>query len=98
MYNEKSTSNFTEETDVNGGKRKIEQTDSDKEIIFEEENGVKKPITQKIVMPKIEGVIVTAEGADDPNVKTNIIQAVSAATGIGTYRIQVFQMKEVKNN
>ena len=43
-------------------------------------------------MPKIEGTIITAEGADDANVKENIIQAVSAATGLASHKIQVFQM------
>ena len=92
MYNEKTTSNNTEETDTNGGTRKIAQTDTDKEIIYEEKNGEKTPITQKVIMPKIEGAVITAEGADNINVKTNIIQAVSAATGLSTYRIQVFEM------
>lgn len=92
MYNEKNTLNNTEETDTNGGVRKIEQTDTDREIIYEEKNGQKTPITQKVIMPKIEGAIVTAEGASNPTIKTNIIQAVSAVTGVSTYRIQVFEM------
>ena len=87
MYNEKNTLNNTEETDTNGGVRKIEQTD-----YIWRKNGQKTPITQKVIMPKIEGAIVTAEGASNPAIKTNIIQAVSAATGISTYRIQVFEM------
>lgn len=92
MYNEKQTASNTEETDTNGGVRKIEETDTNREIIYEEKNGQKTPITQKVVMPKIEGAIITAEGAGNVNVKTNIIQAVSAATGLSTYRIQVFEM------
>lgn len=93
MYNEKQTASNTEETDTNGGVRKIEETDTNREIIYEEKNGQKTPITQKVVMPKIEGAIITAEGAGNVNVKTNIIQAVSAATGLSTYRIQVFEME-----
>ena len=93
MYNEKYTSNTTEETDTNGGNRKIEEIDTTKEIIFEETGGEKNPITQKVIMPKIEGAIITAEGAGNIDVKTNIIQAVSAATGLSAYRIQVFQME-----
>lgn len=92
MYNETYTASNTEETDTNGGMRKIEETDSSKEIIFEDKDGEKTPITQKVVMPKIEGAIITAEGARNANIKTNIIQAVSAATGLATYRIQVFEM------
>ena len=92
MYNEKNTMDSTQETDTNGGTRKIEQTSIDREIIYEEKNGEKTPMTEKVIMPKIEGAIITAEGADDINTKTNIIQAVAAATGLATYRIQVFEM------
>lgn len=92
MYNEKNTSSNTEETDTSGGTRKIEQIDTDKEIIYEEKNGEKKPITQKVIMPKVEGAVITAEGAKNATVKTNIIQAVAAATGLSAYRIQVFEM------
>ena len=92
MYNEKYTSSSTEEADTSGGTRKIEETDTSKEIIFEDKDGEQTPITQKVVMPKIEGAIVTAEGAGNANIKTNIIQAVAAATGLATYRIQVFEM------
>ena len=92
MYNETYTSSNTEEEDNNGGTRKIQSADSNKEIIFEDKNGEKTPITQKVIMPKIEGAIVTAEGAGNANIKTSIIQAVSAATGLPSYRIQVFQM------
>ena len=92
MYNEKNTASNTEEEDTNGGKRVIEQIDSNKEIIYEEKNGEKIPITQKIIMPKIEGAIITAEGAGNANIKTNIIQAVSAVTGLPSYRISVFAM------
>lgn len=93
MYNEKYTASNTEETDTNGGVRKIEETDTNKEIIFKDDNGEKTPITQKVIMPKIEGAIITAEGAGNINIKTNIIQAVSAATGLSAYRIQVFEMQ-----
>ena len=92
MYNETYVSSSTEETDTNGGIRKIEQTDTNKEIIYEEKDGEKTPITQKVVMPKIEGAIITAEGAGNVNIKANIIGAVSAATGLATYKIQVFEM------
>lgn len=93
MYNENSKSSSTEETDTSGGIRKIEETDAQKEIVYQENNGEKTPITQKIVKPKIEGAIITAKGASNVSVKTNIIQAVEAATGLATHKIQVFEMK-----
>ena len=92
MYNENSKTSTTEETDKSGGTRKVEQTDSQKEVIYQEQNGTKTPIVQKNVEPKIEGAIITAKGAGDINVKTSIIQAVEAATGLATHKIQVFTM------
>lgn len=92
MYNENSKSSSTEETDTSGGIRKIEETDTQKDIVYQENNGEKTPITQKVVQPKIEGAIITAKGANNANVKTNIIQAVEAATGLATHKIQVFEM------
>ena len=92
MYNETSRTSNTEETDTEGGTRTIQETDTQKDIIYQEEDGQKTPITQKIVQPKIEGAIITAKGANQANVKTNIIQAVEAVTGLATHKIQVFEM------
>ena len=94
MYNEDSSQKDTEETDTSGGTRKITETDSKKEIIYQENNGEKIPITKSIVSPKIEGAIITAQGAGNAEVKTNIIQAVEAVTGVASHKIQVFSMSE----
>ena len=72
-----------------GGTRKIESVDENKEIIVDSENN---PITEKIIMPKIEGAIIIAEGGENAVIKTTIIQAVSAVTGLATHKIQVFKM------
>ena len=93
MYNENSKTSSTEETDTSGGTRKIEETDTQKDIIYKEDNGEKTPITKKIVQPKIEGAIITAKGANNAKTKTSIIQAVEAVTGVATHKIQVFEMK-----
>ena len=92
MYNENSKTSSTEETDTSGGTRKIEETDTQKDIIYKEDNGEKTPITKKIVQPKIEGAIITAKGANNAETKTSIIQAVEAVTGLATHKIQVFEM------
>ena len=94
MYNENSKTSVTEETDTSGGVRKVEETDSQKEIVYQEEDGNKTPIVQKTIEPKIEGAIITAKGASNINVKTSIIQAVEAATGLATHKIQVFEMSQ----
>lgn len=50
------------------------------------------PVTQSVINPKIEGAVITAQGAKNSEVKTNIMQAVEAATGLETHKIQVFEM------
>ena len=94
VFNEESSEENTEETDSEGGTRKITQTDVRKEVVYQEDDTGKTLITQSIVSPSMEGAIVTAEGADNPTIKTNIILAVSAVTGLATHKIQVFQMAE----
>ena len=93
MYNETHNMSNTEETDTEGGTRKIESTDINKEVVFEQSNGTSKPVTERVIMPKIEGAIVIAEGGGNATIKTNIVQAVSAVTGLATYKVQVFKMK-----
>ena len=93
MYNENVKQSSTEETDTGGGTRKIEEIDNSKEIIYKDQNGEKIPMTQKVILPRIEGAIITAEGAKNATIKTNIIQAVEAATGLAAHKIQVFTMQ-----
>jgi len=94
LYNEDYSEKSTEETDKQGGVRTVVEKDTKTEIIYKEENGEKIPITQSIISPKIEGAIITAEGASNITVKTNIIQAVEAVTGVATHKIQVFEMSK----
>ena len=54
------------------------------------EDGVNKPIILMEILPKIQGVIVIAEGADDVRVKLNIYQALQAIVSISSDNIQVF--------
>ena len=93
MYNEKNNESQTKEEDKSGGTRTIQENTTDKEIVYKEENGKKVPVTEKVVMPKMEGALIVAEGANNAEVKTNIIKAVEALTGLATHKIQVLEMK-----
>jgi len=93
MYNETSSENKTEENDGDGGTKNSTETETKKEIVYTDEDGTSKPITEKVVMPVIEGAIITAQGADDANIKSSIISAVQAVTGLAIHKIQVFEMK-----
>lgn len=68
---------------------------SGKQIVYKENaDGSKEPITKSIESPQIEGAIIVASGGGNAEIKTNIIEAVEAATGLATHKIQVFEMGE----
>ncbi len=89
IYNVSSSVSTVEETDTSGGTRKTETENNEKGVVTDSSSNV---ITEKMTMPVIEGVVITAQGASDSNIKSNIISAAEAATGIATHKIQVFEM------
>lgn len=94
MYNETSSESITQESDGDGGNKNTTETESKKEIVYTDEDGESKPITEKVVMPTIEGAIITAQGAQNANTKSAIVSAVEAVTGLAVHKIQVFEMGE----
>lgn len=92
MYNETVSESTTKENDANGGSKDVKETENKKEIVYTDEDGTNKPITEKVVMPVIEGAIITAQGAGNANVKASIVSAVEAVTGLAVHKIQVFEM------
>lgn len=94
LYDETTTTSSTEEGDSSGGSRNITETEIQKDVVFSESSGNKVPVTQKNIMPTIQGAIITAEGASDATVKTNIINAVGAVTGLSIDKVQVFEMQK----
>lgn len=89
MQNETSKTSTVNETDSDGGTRITEQIDSSKEIIYSDGNKIE---TQMVKNPVAKGAIIIAEGASNAVVKTNIVSAVEAITGLATYKVQVFEM------
>ena len=93
VYNKTEKTSNTNESDSGGGTRQVEESDVTQEVVYQDKNGKNNIITQKTRSPKIEGAIITADGANNSNIKANIIQAVEAATGLATHKIQVFEKK-----
>ena len=94
MYNETTSESTSKEDNGDGTTKDVTETESKKEIVYTDENGKNKPITEKVVMPVIEGAIITAQGVDNANIKTSIVSAVEAVTGLAVHKIQVFEMGE----
>lgn len=93
MQNINSKVSTTEEKDSDGGTRVIEETDTTREIIYTDGTNVE---TQTVINPVVKGAIVIAEGASNATVKTNIVSAVEAITGLATYKVQVFEMNQAQ--
>ncbi len=92
MYNETTSESSSKETDGNGSSKDIKETENKKEIVYTDEDGKNKPITEKVVMPVIEGAVITAQGAENASIKSSIVSAVEAVTGLAVHKIQVFEM------
>ncbi len=85
----------TKEKDSGGGEREVlEKEQEDKLVILDGQSGTREPVVLKQITSKVKGVIVVADGADSIAVKTNIIRAVEAVTGVAGHRVQVFKRRQ----
>lgn len=60
--------------------------------VYCENNEEETPYVKKEMTPKIEGVVVIAQGGDDPVVMKNITEAVQALFDVDTHKIKVMKM------
>lgn len=52
-----------------------------------------EPLIRQTVRPPIAGVLIVADGADDPGVSLRMLQAVSVALGIAPHKIEIVPRK-----
>ncbi|MCG2963631.1 hypothetical protein KZ308_28245, partial [Escherichia coli] len=55
----------TDETDREGGKRKVEDISTDEKLVIVRSGDQEKPVVVKTEKPKIRGILVVAKGADN---------------------------------
>lgn len=80
----------TNETDSNGGVRKITAYQKDETTIYiKDADGQEIPYVIAEKMPDVCGVAVVADGGDDPIVKEKIINLIKALFGIEINKIMV---------
>jgi len=91
---ESITDKTTDEKDIEGGTRSInEKSTSDQVVFMNNQGGASKPLVLKEVNPEIKGVIIVAEGAKDPKVKLQLTEAVQTVLDVPAYRVSVFESK-----
>jgi stage III sporulation protein AG len=89
---ESITDKTTDEKDVEGGTRAInEKNTSDQVVFMNDQGGTSKPLVLKEINPDIKGVIIVAEGANDPRVKLQLTEAVQTVLDVPAYRVSIFE-------
>lgn len=89
-----SRSNTTE-SDSEGGSRNVYQTDSDETTVYRSSGNDSEPYVVKTLSPKVEGVVIVAEGAGSGDISKNITEAVQALFGIEAHKIKVLKMRVI---
>lgn len=92
--NMNTSESTTEENDRNGGTRNITSVTSDGKVVLYQANNGEQPLITKIINPRIRGVLIVAEGAEDAAVRKLIIQAVEKGMNVVPTRISVVPSKQ----
>ena len=85
----------TNTTDSNDNSDKTSQTENEESEVVKVQNGSNEEaliITQKL--PKVLGVIVIAEGANNIAVRLNLQRAVQTIMGIEAQKVEIFEMSK----
>lgn len=67
------------------------KTVEEKSVAYNEEGGEKTAIVESVEMPRIEGAIIVAKGANSVDIKSKLASTISNVTGIPVYKVQVFE-------
>ena len=95
-YNQNNSVKTTEENDGNGGKRITNENNNNTTIVTTNENGGNRPFITKEYKPKISGIIVIAEGANNPEVKYKLYEAVKTVFNMQQYKVNIYPMEKTK--
>lgn len=83
----------TDEKDNEGGNRVTKESTLGEETVYAQDgSGAKDPYVIEELEPEIVGVVVVAEGGDNPVVVQNITEAVMALFGVEAHKIKVMKM------
>ena len=87
------TRNGTTEVDSAGGSRNTTNiTDSEATLYQNGQGSGGSPYVKKVLTPQVEGVVVSAQGADNTATVRNITEAIQALFGIEAHKIKIVKM------
>jgi stage III sporulation protein AG len=88
-----TTNQTTDETDREGGTRKVEDVSVDEQLVIVRSGEKEGPILIETKKPSIRGVLVVAQGAENIQVKKWIIEAVTRVLDVPVHRVAVMPKK-----
>lgn len=80
----------TEEQDSAGGTRTVSSSNTGYQAVYQE-GSQGSPFVVKTITPKVEGVLVVAEGAGKGNMTGEITQVVQALFGVEAHKVKVLE-------
>ncbi|MFD2672764.1 stage III sporulation protein AG [Marinicrinis sediminis] len=92
--NSNHSQQVTNEKDRDGGTRHITSINKSGDLVLIEVSGEKQPIIIKTIKPEIRGVIIVANGAENPTVKKLILDSVTKGLDVPVHRISVVPRKQ----
>ena len=75
---------------VNGGSGSRESSET---TVYTQNEGDETPFVNREILPKIDGVLIVAEGGEDSEVRKNISESVEALFGLDAHKIKIVKMK-----
>ncbi len=91
--NVRTGAQITEEKDHQGGNRKIDDATRDETVVTISNGNGEAPVVVKTVKPTIRGVVVVAEGAENPKVKSWIFDVIQRSLDVPAHRISIVPRK-----
>jgi stage III sporulation protein AG len=83
----------TDETDREGGTRKVDDVSRDEEVVIVREGDQEKPLLVQKEKPQVRGVLIVAEGVENAQVKGMVVEAVSRVLDVPAHRVSVMPKK-----
>ncbi|MFD0872107.1 stage III sporulation protein AG [Chlamydia abortus] len=92
--NTQESQQVTNERDQNGSTRNNSDVTRSSNAVMMQQSGGEQPLVLKYIKPKIRGVMVVANGAENATVKKLIVEAVSRGLDVPANRISVVPRKQ----
>src|SRR5699024_11093288 len=79
----------TDESDKNGGTRKVEDNTEDKNVVLVRQGDKEVPLLIQTKKPEVRGVFVVAKGVDHATVKKWLVEATARVLDVPTHKVSV---------